>query len=88
MKKKYEKPLIAVENYVLTQTIADCGVKIGFADRYCVIDDNDAPRGFRDLASIGYFTASGSGCFFEPSSNQDGYDKICYHTQAAMLFTS
>ena len=86
MKKKYEKPLIAVENYVLTQTIADCGVKIGFADSDCVIDDNDTPRGFRDLASIGYFTASG--CRFELSSNEDGYDKICYHTQAAMLFTS
>ena len=86
MKKKYEKPLIAVENYVLTQTIADCGVKIGFADSDCVIDDNDAPRGFRDLANIGYFTASG--CDYEPPSNPDGYDKICYHTQAAMLFTS
>ena len=84
--KKYEKPLIAVENYVLSQAIASCETKIGFVSSACVIDDEDAPEGFRNLAGIGCFTADGK-CFFEPKIT-DQNDNICYHTSANAMFQS
>lgn len=86
MKKKYEKPLIAVENYVLSQAIASCSTRIGFNSSACVFDDEDAPDGFRNLAGIGYFTADGD-CFFQPNIT-DEYDSICYHTSADAMFHS
>lgn len=86
MKKKYEKPLIAVENYVLSQAIASCSTRIGFNSSACVFDDEDAPDGFRNLAGIGYFTADGK-CHFKPDT-ADVYDNICYHTSANAMFQS
>lgn len=84
MKKTYEKPLIAVENYMLSQTIATCDVRIGFDNSACVIDDQDAPNDFRNLAYTGVFTDK---CDLEPNIG-DKYDNICYHTSAAAMFTS
>lgn len=86
MKMKYEKPLIAVENYMLSQTIADCGTKIGFSNSYCILTDSDADKypGIKSLAAIGYFTDA---CDFQ-ANIKDPYDGICYHGQAATLFTS
>lgn len=86
MKKKYEKPLIAVENYVLSQAIASCSTRIGFNSSACVFDDVDAPAGFRNLAGIGYFTADGK-CTSQPNIT-DVYDNICYHTSANAMFQS
>lgn len=86
MKKKYEKPLIAVENYVLSQAIASCSTRIGFNSSPCVFDDEDAPDGFRNLAGIGYFTADGK-CYFKPKIT-DMFDSICYHTSANPMFQS
>ena len=86
MKKKYEKPLIAVENYVLSQAIASCSTRIGFNSSACVFDDEDAPDGFRNLANIGYFTADGK-CFFRPNI-EDAHNGICYHTSANAMFQS
>lgn len=86
MKKKYEKPLIAVENYVLSQAIASCSTRIGFNSSACVFDDVDVPAGFRNLAGIGYFTADGE-CDFEPNIG-DEHDSICYHTSANAMFQS
>ena len=86
MKKKYEKPLIAVENYVLSQAIASCETKIGFVSSACVFDDEDAPDGFRNLAGIGCFTADGK-CTYQPNI-KDVYDNICYHTSANAMFQS
>lgn len=85
MKKQYEKPLIAVENYMLTQAIASCGTKISATNSQCVIDDPDAPDGFRNLASaFGYFSA---GCLTQPSMDSVE-DNICYHTSANAMFSS
>lgn len=84
MKKKYEKPLIAVENYMLTQAIASCETKIGFLDSACVIDDVSAPDGFRNLAYGGMFTDQ---CDYAPKIG-DKFDNICYHTSAAPMFNS
>lgn len=85
MKMKYEKPLIAVEKYALTQTIASCSTKIGFEDSGCVLNDPDAPDGFRNLAGIGYFVDEV--CSFVPNI-KDERDNICYHTSANAMFTS
>ena len=84
MKKKYEKPLIAVENYVLSQAIASCETKIGFVNSTCVQNDVDAPDGYRNLAGIGYFTEV---CEFQPKIT-DQNDNICYHTSANAMFQS
>lgn len=86
MKKKYEKPLIAVENYVLSQAIASCSTRIGFNSSACVFDDEDAPDGFRNLAGIGCFAADGE-CDFQPNIG-DEHDGICYHTSANAMFQS
>ena len=84
MKKKYEKPLIAVENYVLSQAIASCETKIGFVNSACVLNDVDAPDGYRNLARIGYFTEV---CDLQPEIT-DPNDGICYHTSANAMFQS
>lgn len=84
MKKIYEKPLIAIENYVLSQTIASCETKIGFSNSDCVSADDDAPDGFRNLAGSGFFTGE---CTYEPDV-EDPNDSICYHTSASLMFTS
>ena len=84
--KKYEKPLIAVENYVLSQAIASCEIKIGFVNSACVLNDVDAPDGCKRLAGIGYFTADGK-CTYQPNIT-DVYDNICYHTSANAMFQS
>lgn len=82
--KKYEKPLIAVENYVLSQAIASCEIKIGFVNSTCVLNDVDAPDGCKSLAGIGYFTEV---CEFQPEIT-DPNDGICYHTSANAMFQS
>ncbi|MBO5158436.1 MAG: hypothetical protein J6B94_02445 [Lachnospiraceae bacterium] len=51
MKMAYETPMIAVEHYELTQTIASCDVKIGFSSEECVLNDSDATWQMKDLAS-------------------------------------
>lgn len=85
MKQKYEKPLIAVENYILTQSIANCSTRISATNSQCVINDPDAPDGFRNLASaFGYFAG---GCMTQPSMDSVE-DNICYHTSANAMFTS
>lgn len=84
MKKKYEKPLIAVENYVLSQAIASCEIKIGFVNSTCVLNDVDAPDGCKSLAVIGYFTGV---CELQPIG-MDPNDGICYHTSANAMFQS
>ena len=85
MKKKYVTPMIAVEHYELTQTIAACSIRIGFAGTECVESDPDSPPALKDVAQW-YFTNS-KDCFDVPS-NDDMLDGICYHTSANAAFTS
>ena len=85
MKKHYEKPLVAIEYYELTQTIASCSMKIGFLDSACVINDRDATNQMKNLAMQSYFTA---GACTKDISNRDNADGICYHTSAGGAFIS
>lgn len=85
MKKQYEKPMIAVEYYQLTQSIASCSTKIGFLDSECVLKDPDAVPQMKDLAGIGFFVDGHCDIFPEGT---DGADGICYHTSANAAFNS
>lgn len=85
MKKQYEKPMLAVEYYQLSQSIAACVTKIGFQNSDCVKNDSDATNEMKDLAWVGYFV-QGS-CDVSPDG-MDDYDSICYHTNASAAFNS
>lgn len=91
MKKTYTKPLLAVEHYELTQTIASCATKIGFLNSECVMKDPDAPDQMKDLANVGFFmqsTASSKPGCSTYGTGMDGYDGVCYHTSANTAFNS
>ena len=83
MKRKYVTPAIAMEYYNLSQTIAGCATKIGFSNSECVLNDPDSTAGMKDFAMEGYFAAGGCE---QPA--MDGYDIICYHTNAQAAFNS
>ena len=52
MKKQYEKPMMSVERFALTQTIANCATKIGFGGTVqCVASDADSTWEMKDLAN-------------------------------------
>ena len=95
MKKKYQKPLFAVEYYTLTQSVAVCGgIKIGFADSICVEKDPDATDKMKDWAAVGGFitsTVSGTrSCGMDLSGFVEGSldDLICYFTSINAAFIS
>ena len=85
VKKQYEKPMLAVEYYMLSQSIAACATKIGFQNSECVIKDTDATNKMKDLAYDNYFVEGA--CSAYPIGMAD-YDSICYHTNANAAFTS
>lgn len=84
MKKAYQTPEMAVELFELTQSIASCDRKIGFTTSDCVINDASSTDQMKDLAQAGWFL---SGCL-ESAEGMDGYDSICYHTNANAAFSS
>lgn len=85
MKKPYEKPILAVEYYQLTQAIASCATKIGLYDSNCVLKDPDSTSQMKEFAAIGWFNA---GYCMESASGMDGFDSICYHTNLNTAFSS
>lgn len=85
MKKQYIKPMIAVEYYELTQSIASCATKIGFLDSNCVKNDPDATDQMRALAWDNFFI---EGHCQDYPYGMDGSDKICYHTNINAAFNS
>ena len=87
MKKTYTKPLLAVEHYELTQTIATCTTKIGLLSNTCVANDPDSTPQMKNFAKIGWFTDS-TNCPNGYPEGMDGADKICYHTNINAAFNS
>ena len=79
------KPLVSVERYELTQAIASCKTKIGFLNSECVEKDPDATPQMKDFAAVGWFNEGYCG---ESAVGMDGYDSICYHTNANAAFNS
>lgn len=87
MKMKYEKPLVAVDRYELSQAIAGCGaVKISLESSQCFLRDPDAPAITKAYAANGWFTANGH-CDIQTVAGVT-YDGLCYHTQANGVLTS
>lgn len=86
MKLIYEKPMMAVERYELTQSIATCVTKIGLLNSECVIKDPDAPGPMKDYAEYyGYFISGACDLSGEALGEYNG---ICYHTTANAAFSS
>ena len=88
MKIKYEKPLVAVERYELSQAIAGCVIKIGAnGTRNCILADADTPPAMRSDAHLGRF--ADSTCLpYNQVVVGERFDGICYHTQASATFPS
>lgn len=88
MRIKYEKPLVAVERYELSQAIAGCVIKIGpNGTNTCVRTDADTPAAMRSHANDGGFADSTCLPLFIVNVGQT-FDGICYHTQASAAFPS
>lgn len=84
MKKPYQKPLLAVEHYSLTQSVSSCtGIKINFVDALCVLRDPHATNTMKNWAQRNGFLSS---CPRDLSG--DKYDSICYHTSINAAFSS
>lgn len=77
MKMKYEKPVVAVDRYELSQAIAGCSIRIDLADSLCFLRDPDSPAITKSMASQSWFV---EGCMKAPLAGMD-YDGICFHTQ-------
>ena len=94
MKRVYSKPCIAVENFVLQDSIAaSCSATINIGTvQNCddtVIEgiDSGLAAQIMGLVNLGYFTDSSS-CSSPYSNESDSTDKICYFTSANNLFSS
>lgn len=93
MKRKYQKPTLAVEYYALTQAIASCGgIKIGgtgSADD--VLSDPDSTDTMISYALSGGFISAG-GCALPmdgyAEENGIGGDTVCYHGPVIGAFIS
>lgn len=95
MKLKYQKPAVAVEHFELSQSIAACTIKIGFADNKCVRNDPDVPAEMRSIA-FNYPIYFSTGCddvaggLDVITHDVPGVPKtdLCFHTQTNATFTS
>ena len=86
MKKLYEKPMMAVEYYELTQAIASCGVNVGSVNELCVVASSNVPDGYKNFASaFGMFV---TGYCRDDDWDVPENDGVCYHTATSMMFTS
>ena len=80
MKKTYEKPMVAIDRYKLSQAIAGCSaIKVGLESSSCFMKDPDVPAITKAYAANGWFTANGE-CKIQTVSGVS-YDGICYQTQ-------
>ena len=85
MKIAYQKPMVEIERYELSQAITACDNKIGFTNSACVLKDPDATAKAKDLAAIGWFMEDFCVLW---SVGEDGNDGICYHSNANAMFSS
>lgn len=87
MKKTYEKPLVAVENFVLSQAISACDIKIGpNGSSNCVIADTDSTPDMVNYAKSYWFISNVCEIAAKDTEPNDG---ICYHTSTGVgAFTS
>ena len=85
MKKHYERPLLLVERFELTQKLSNCSLLIGLNDKGCVLKDSDSDFMMKDLAMMGYFNANACQ---SPPIGIESDDGICYHISVNLAFSS
>lgn len=87
MKRAYQKPTLEVESFAITQQITSCaGIKIGFTDYNCVLNDPDATWQMKTYAKEeGWFIDTNCRTNAIGMNDDNG---ICYHTNANPAFTS
>ena len=84
MKKPYQKPLLALEHYSLTQSISSCtGIKINSVDADCVLNDPDSTNMMVNWAHHQGFLDP---CIRDLSGYN--FDGICYPTSINAAFSS
>ena len=89
MKKPYVPPSYLAEKYEMVRSVSSCSaIRINYISTGCVLTDSDSTPGMVDLALKNGFLAEG-GCALQVTDPDPGTgDGICYHTSAAMAFTS
>ncbi len=85
MKKAYNKPIVLMESFGVTQMLTNCTLKIGFADAMCVLNDENSTHNMLNLAVFGTFTANECAEYPQNTDNDEG---VCYHTSVNLAFTS
>lgn len=86
MKAKYQKPMVAVDLYKLSQAIAGCSIKVNYNSSLCYLTDSSVPPALVGYAAEGWFTAEGA-CVKKAEDGQV-FDGFCYHTQGNGVSTS
>jgi hypothetical protein len=87
MKKPYQKPMLAIEYFSLTQSISACvGIKINAVDPACVLNDPDSPNDMKNWARRNGFLSNVDACTIDMSGYRN--DTMCYHTSINAAFTS
>ena len=82
IRKTYEKPRIAIEDFVLNQFIAgSCSIKTNDDGWEAELAEKDP---FTYAGYIAGQFAEAIQCAFDADDDNDG---ICYHTQGSPLFT-
>lgn len=89
MKRQYSKPMLSLDFYSLTQTVASCSIKI-FRDKNLtvaqrVMADPDATLEMKNLARIGGFIDDACTLSVDYLKTNDG---TCYHTNVNGSFSS
>lgn len=92
MKKIYEKPMAAVENFMLDQFIAgSCSVKTNYSDACWEANKTDwySKLSTFDKIQIDYGQFTAGVCSIDADQpTDDPNDTLCYHTQGSPLFQS
>ena len=85
MKMKYEKPMVAVDLYQLTQSIAGCSISVGFINSGCFLESPKVPPQMKAFAANGWFVDGSCDVHTVAGTTYDG---MCFHTQANGALTS
>jgi hypothetical protein len=85
MKKKYERPVIEMERFQLSQQISSCGaIRINLTNAACVLESASATDEMKRLAYAGFFM---DGCFLQATGMEDS-DGFCVMTNVNVAFSS
>lgn len=85
MKQVYEKPMVAIESFALSQSISACsGTKIGLNSSQCVMNDSDSTYWMKVYAAQGWFLSTPDDCT-KSAKGMSFEDGVCYHTSSASV---